>query len=142
MKRKTRLKYHYAIRSVTKENLRIRNCKMGEAIAKNNDRVLWDEVRKMTKTTHDLPNMMDGIAGTEEIANIFGKKYKTLYNSVSYNMQNMKNLENKIESHIRAECKKTSKTISVQEVKDAIEKLKLGKKRRKWIIYKSFCIWT
>ena len=128
MKRKTRLKYHYAIRSVTKENLRIRNCKMGEAIAKNNDRVLWDEVRKMTKTTHDLPNMMDGIAGTEEIANIFGKKYKTLYNSVSYNMQNMKNLENKIESHIRAECNKPSKTISVQEVKDAIQKLKLGKK--------------
>ena len=91
MKRKTRLKYHYAIRSVTKENIRIRNCKMGEAIAQNNDRVLWDEVRKINKTNHDLPNMMDGITGTEEISNIFGDKYKTLYNMVSYDEQNMIN---------------------------------------------------
>ena len=56
---------------------------MGEAIAQNNDRVLWDEVRKINKTNHDLPNMMDGITGTEEISNIFGDKYKTLYNMVS-----------------------------------------------------------
>ena len=58
MKRKSRLKYHYAIRYVTKENIRILNYKMGEAISKNNDRVLWDEVRNMTKTIHDLPNVM------------------------------------------------------------------------------------
>ena len=128
MKRKTRLKYHYAIRSVTKENIRIRNCKMGEAISNNNDRVLWDEVRKMSKSSHELPSMMDGIAGTEEIANIFGNKYKTLYNLVGYNPQNMKNLENKIESLIKGHCEKPSKTLSVQEVKNGIEKLKLGKK--------------
>ena len=59
MKRKTRLKYHYAVRFVNRENIKIRNCKMGEAISKNNDRVLWDEVRKMSKTNQDLPNMMD-----------------------------------------------------------------------------------
>ena len=47
---------------------------MGEAISSNNDRVLWDEVRKISKSSHDLPSMMDGIAGTEEIANIFGNK--------------------------------------------------------------------
>ena len=120
MKRKTRLKYHYAIRSVTKENIRIRNCKMGEAISNNNDRVLWDEVRKMSKSSHELPSMMDGIAGTEEIANIFGNKYKTLYNLVGYNPQNMKNLENKIESLIKGQCEEPSKTISVQEVRNGI----------------------
>ena len=37
MKRKSRLKYHYAIRHVIKENIRIRNYKMAEAISKNND---------------------------------------------------------------------------------------------------------
>jgi len=31
MKRMTRLKYHYAIQYVTKENIRIRNNKIGEA---------------------------------------------------------------------------------------------------------------
>ena len=128
MKRKTRLKYHYAIRFVTKENIRIRNCKMGEAISSNNNRVLWDEVRKISKSSHDLPSMMDGIAGTEEIANIFGNKYKTLYNMVGYNLQNMKNLENKIESLIKGQCEKPLKTLTVQEVKNGIEQLKLGKK--------------
>ena len=108
MKRKTRLKYHYAIRSVTKENIRIRNCKMGEAISQNNDRVLWDEVRKINKTNHDLPNMMDGITGTEEISNIFGDKYKTMHNMISYNEQNMINLKHKIESHINLEYGKSS----------------------------------
>ena len=43
---------------------------MGEAISNNNDRVLWDEVRKFSKSSHELPSMMDGITGTEEIANI------------------------------------------------------------------------
>ena len=40
MKRKSRLKYHYAIRFVMKENIRIRNNKMAEAVSVNNDRAL------------------------------------------------------------------------------------------------------
>ena len=69
MKRKTRLKYHYAIRYVTKENIRIRNNKMGEAVSSNNDRVLWDEVKKMTKTNNNLPNIIDEKTEVEEISN-------------------------------------------------------------------------
>lgn len=99
---------------------------MGEAISKNHDRVLWDKVRNMTKTTHDLPDVMDGITGIEEISNIFANKYQSLYNSVSYNIQNMKSLKSEIESLIRVECNNPVKTITVQEVKDAISKLKLG----------------
>ncbi len=80
MKRKTRLKYHYAIRYVMKENSRIRNNKMADAISTNNDRVLWDEVKKMTKTNNNLPNIIDGSTGIEEISDIFAEKYETLYN--------------------------------------------------------------
>ena len=58
MKRKTRLKYHYAIRYVMKENIRIRNNKMGEAISANNDRVLWDEVKKCQKPTIICPMLL------------------------------------------------------------------------------------
>ena len=39
IRRKTRLQYHYAIRHVVKENTRIRNKKLAEAVAENNDRV-------------------------------------------------------------------------------------------------------
>ena len=39
-KRVSRLKFHYAIKYVTKENIRLRNIKMGEAVAGNDDRSL------------------------------------------------------------------------------------------------------
>ena len=128
MKRKSRLKYHYAIIHVTKENLRIRNYKMAEAISKNNDRVLWDEVRKMSKTSNNLPNAMDGVTGTDEISSIFADKYDLLYNSVGYSMDEMNRLTSDIESRIDISCSNHIQNISVQNVKDGIIKLKLGKK--------------
>ena len=104
MKRKTRLKYHYAIRYVTKENIRIRNYKMAEAISTNNDRVLWDEVRKMSKTTSSLPNNMDGITGADQISSLFAEKYDALYNSVSYNNEELGRLKTDFESLIGTGC--------------------------------------
>ena len=88
-KRISRLRYHYALRYVTKENIRLRNIKMGEAVANNNDRNLWNEARKMSKSSNKLPTMMDGITEETEIANIFTDKYKALYNSVGFNKRSM-----------------------------------------------------
>ena len=119
MKRKSRLKYHYAIRYVMKENIRIRNNKMGEAIANNNDRILWDEVRKMTKTNNNLPNVIDGTTGIKEISDIFADKYDTLYNSVSYNMKDLNALSKTIASRILSVCTNHQHTITVHEVKNA-----------------------
>ena len=84
IRRKTRLQYHYAIRYVVKENTRIQNSKMAEAISENEDRILWDEVRKMTKSNNNLPNVMDGHDNINEITDIFYNKYNDLYNCVSY----------------------------------------------------------
>ena len=138
MKRKTRLKYHYAIRYVTKENIRIRNNKMGDAISMNNDRELWDEVRKLTKTNNSLPNMMDGLTGDEEISHIFSEKYDTLYNSVGYNIQDLNNLMDDIESRINAGCPNHTHTLTVKELKDGIEKLKSGKKEENGLFSNHF----
>ena len=41
IRRKTRARYHLAIRKVKKEQTRIRNVRMAEAIVNNNDRELW-----------------------------------------------------------------------------------------------------
>ena len=73
-KRISRLRYHYAIRYVTNENIRLRNIKMGEAVANNDDRCLWDEARKMSNSSSKLPTMMDGKTDELEIANIFTGK--------------------------------------------------------------------
>ena len=128
MKRKTRLKYHYAIRYVTKENIRIRNNKMGEAVSNNNDRVLWDEVKKMSKTSNNLPNIIDDKTEVEEISNIFAEKYDLLYNSVGYSLNELERLKMDIHRHIENKCDNLSHSISVKVIKDALSKLKLGKK--------------
>ena len=100
IRRKTRLKYHYAIRYIVKKETLLRNNKMAEAISDNNDRVLWDEVRKYSKSNNDLPNGMDGHSKVEEITDTFTDKYNTLYNSVSYTEHDLNKLTTDIESRI------------------------------------------
>ena len=130
----TKLRYHYAVKKVNSDNVRLRNERMGEAIAKNNDRMLWDEVRKMTKSNDELPSMMDGQIGTDDISKIFADKYETLYNTVSYNNHDMDKLKKEIDSNIEKECpnglvqSNNRHSINVKELKDAVDKLKLGKK--------------
>ena len=85
IRRKTRLRYHYAIRKIVRNETKLRNDKFAEAISNNDDRALWDEVRKISKVNNDLPIAMDGYSNTDEITDIFADKYKTFYNSVSYN---------------------------------------------------------
>ena len=134
IRRKTRLKYHYAIRYVVKENIKIRNKKLAEAVSENNDRVLWEEVRKMSKTNKELPTMMDSLSSIEEITDIFADKYKILYNTVSYDAQDLNRLTADIDSRIEngflnaTNVNNHSHIVKVQEVKDAIYKLKQGKK--------------
>ena len=136
MRRKTRLKYHYTLRRVVKDNIRIRNEKMGEAISENNDRILWDEVKKMTKTNNRLPNMMDGATEPADITNIFTGKYRNLYNSVGYDTNEFKRLSAEIDSHIKDGCKDNliakyhSHTITLKNVEDAIDSLKMVKKKK------------
>ena len=45
IRRRTRAKYHYAVRFVNKEKNRIISAKMAEAIANNKDRDLWQETK-------------------------------------------------------------------------------------------------
>ena len=138
MKRKTRLKYHYAIRYITKENIRIRNNRMGEAVSSNNDRVLWDEVKKMSKTSNNLPNIIDDKTEVEEISYVFAEKYDMLYNSVSYSQNDLHKLTMYIDASIDDKCGDHPHTISVQEVKDALSKLKLGKKEENGLFSNHF----
>ena len=62
---------------------------MGEAVAGNDDRSLWEEARKITKCSNTLPNTMDGKTDEMEISQIFSQKYNNLYNSVGYSKRDM-----------------------------------------------------
>ena len=134
IRRKTRLQYHYALRRVIKDNEKARNERMGQAIADNDDRLLWDEVKKITRSNCKLPSTIDGQNDPADITNIFSDKYKSLYNSVGYKTDEMRILNETIEKLIDDEemkndqLKDHSHTITVKEVVDAINALKQGKK--------------
>ena len=82
----------------------------------------------MSKTCNNLPNIIDDKTEVEEISNIFADKYDTLYNSVSYSLNDLDRLKMDIERNIDNNCANHPHTISLKVLKDALSKLKLGKK--------------
>ena len=133
IRRMTRARYHLAIKSALKSHIQIRNEKMGEAISSNNDRNLWEEVKKMNKSNKLLPEAIDNVKGSDNIANLFFDKNNDLFNSVSYEKDEMKDLKSEIDDLINAnidtDCNDTLEffKFNVQNVIDAINEMKSGK---------------
>ena len=103
-------------------------------ISDKNDRILQEDIRKLSKSNNDLPNGMDGYSKVEEITDTFSDKYKTLYDSVNHSEHDLNKLTTEIESHIDnsypniKDISNKTPSISLQEVKNAMLELKQGKK--------------
>ena len=133
-RRRTRAKYHYAIKYVNKENNRIRSNRMAEAIANNHNRNLWMEAKNIKQINNSIPNIMDNVSGSENINSLFENKFKDLYNSVGFEQKALESLRSKLDESIRKDHTdyklKTNdiNCITVNDVKAAITKLKSDKK--------------
>ena len=133
-RRRSRAKYHYAVRFVNKEKNKIKSTRMAEAIVNNRERDLWQEVKQSKQTNKSVPNIMDNVTGAKNIINLFTNKFRNLYNSVGFNIEDLEilctNINNKIkEKHNNFKVDFNYEfLISVQDVKDAIFKLKPDKK--------------
>ena len=133
--RMTRARYHYAIRSVLKSQIQIRNDRMAEAVSSDDNRNFWEEVRKMKRSHKLLPDVIDNVKGSDNISKLFFDKNKELFNSVSYDDSKMNDLKNEIDELIDKEVNNDSNHISnanlvnftVQDVIDVIEETKSGK---------------
>ena len=139
--RRTRAQYHHAVKYARKEYNNTRNTRMAEAISRNKNRDLWKEVKSMTQSKQELPSVIDGQVGNENIVNIFYEKSKSLYNTVGFTPQSIQELKQKINRKIVGNCIVTNNeinlesstekhlhNISVNELKKAIEDLKKDKK--------------
>ena len=85
-----------------------------------------------------MPTTIDEKTEVEEISNVFAEKYDMLYNSVSYNLNDLNRLTMDISKRIDNSCANHSHLISVQQVKDALFKLKLGKKEENGLFSNHF----
>ncbi len=69
---------------------------MAEAVYNNNTRDLFAEVRKMNARKKSNPISVDGMAGDEEICQLFSNKYEQLYNSVACDSNVFEKIKRKI----------------------------------------------
>ena len=92
--REGRRQYFYAIRRCKRKEKTIRMQKMAENLAKNKSRDFYNEVKKLRgrNTSHCI----NGETDKDEIAQIFGDKYKDLFNSVLSDPQNISIVEDYI----------------------------------------------
>ena len=91
--RRAREKYHNIVKQVKRDQNKIKRNKMADAILCDDTRSFWNEVRTVSSNKNNtLPNMIDGKLGNENISDVFVDKYRSLYNSVSYDNHDMNNL--------------------------------------------------
>ena len=121
MRRITRARYHRDVIHIMRED---DTTKMAEAISKNRNRDLWSEVRRIKGRNQFLPSSIDGVVGDEEIAKKNSDKYNHPYNSVSYDVDEMNVINTEINKQIK---ENVAYNISVDEVIEGVQRLKLGK---------------
>ena len=121
----SRARYHRVVRQLKKSADAVRMKKMVKAVSNNDSRKLWSEVRKFKGKCNIVASSIDNVSDRGEIANIFSRKYKDLYNSVSFNSSVLSDIESKIAT-LCDECTYTY-DIQVNEVSNAVQKLKVGK---------------
>ena len=127
IRRSTRAKYHKAVKKLKKEE-NLNRCEvMAEAMIANNNRKFWTEAKKFKgRNRVSVPNTMDEARGDGNVAELFARKYETLYNSVPYDDDKMIDLCKRVDE-MCSECDSYVK-VSTDMLKDAMRKVEAGKK--------------
>ena len=131
--RSTRAQYHSAVKWVKQNDKYIRNIRLAESVAANKTKCFWKEIRKVKCKKKSIAGNIDGIYGDKEIANHFADKFSSLYNSVSYDNDDISSCFKEIDSDIvkycsRGFCDKNMNAINVHDVTVALRTLNTGKK--------------
>ena len=75
--------------------------KMAEAVSEHRTPDLFSEVRRIKGRNKCLPSSVDGMVGDDEIAQLFSDKYNHLYNSVSYDVDEINSIGSEINRQIK-----------------------------------------
>ncbi len=84
IRRKTRSKYHQALKWVKHRSDTISADRMAQAMLEGNSRAFWTEVKKHRKVRSPTPHRIDEAEGCDQISDMFANKFNRLYNSVKY----------------------------------------------------------
>lgn len=104
IRRTTRAVYHRAKRDVDRRRRTIVATKMAHSLASGDARDLWTETKKINSAGKPTPSTMDGVTGDKPIADVFASSYEALYNSVSYDRNDMEALQADILERVSDTC--------------------------------------
>jgi hypothetical protein len=86
--RESKRQYFYAVRRIKRHEQSMRLECMSSSISNNKSRDFFKEIKKMYPKSGDVP-CINSFTKHEEIAQCFGNKYKSIYNSVTESQRNM-----------------------------------------------------
>ena len=128
IRRKTRARYHQAIRYVKANKEKMSAQYLAESLAKHNVSEFWRNVKKIRKNKQGISTTVDDESNDEKIADLFADKFDTLYNSVSYDKTQMEKLKSQLDDLILSNNNSiVDRLVSIEKVKLAVKTLKCGK---------------
>lgn len=131
IRRRTRLKYHYAIREARKKEKVIRATRMAESLSKHNCNEFWNAFNKRKKNNTNVPSEIDNKKDGKGISELFSDKFSELFSSVKYNEEDMDETIIQINQCIDDTCKHGkcgyNHRVTVHDVLKAVSQLKAGK---------------
>ena len=127
----TKAEYKRLSKWVIRNQDKLQSEKMADALSNSSCRDFWDEVQRKKHGGRTVPASIEGVHGDAGICDMFAKKYDDLYNSVPFNVDEMDELCNHIDSLIDSKCRSnmcySDHNVCVPDVIKAVRQLKRGK---------------
>ena len=138
-----RSKYHYKLRALRKKKHVKTKLSVSKSILRNHKTTYWKSTSAIRKNKYNTTQMVDGVCGDSNIANLFRRKYQSLYNSVKSLDEEMIELSESIKSAIAKECdcaetvkgRSHCHDIDNSDVSKAVAKLKTDKISDNGLVY-------
>ena len=131
IKRKTKLGFKYAVRSIKRRQDHIKRAQLADSLHHRDTRVFWSRVRQISKPKISrVSSVVDGVCGDDNIAELWASKLKYLLNSNSSCSGDLSlTVHSKISSTGLSEL-----SVSDLDVCEALQRLKGSKKDTALII--------
>lgn len=126
--RRSRASYHYAVRQVRRDEDSIIRERIANALIDDPSRNFWAEVKKLRIGKASTSLIVDGLADETSIAQLFASKYRSLYSSVPFDVNEMQSLLTELDVKILAGgLSQSEHFVYAADVLNAIGKLHLHK---------------
>src|SRR5664279_3158638 len=125
--RRTRAAYHYAIRRVKRDEDTIINERLADSLLNNSTCDFWSEIKRIRSSKSGTSCIVDGQTEAISIAKLFADKYRNLYTSVPYGVNEMHCILNYVNSLLMNVSSCADCIINLRDVRSAVSRLKAHK---------------